>query len=683
MKKKIFILVYIIIVLLGLILGKTPETDLLKAVLPKNSSDIVKLSQKYSGSVNVIFEAQNYFDCLNIKDSFIAEINPNLIESNDYQSLLNEYKKFPANFLSDKNRKLLLSKNYNSVLENSKEALFNPFTIFLLPIEKDPMLLFSDYINNLAQKQISYKTELNGKFYYVLTLKSPICSKDIKSLIHLQKKFSVNQNKIYLTGTPVHSYFTGQKSAVEINIAAIISSFFVIGIIFAYFRNIQVIFPVLLSIMAGILAGYAVSASIFHNVHVLTFVFSTSLIGICVDYSLHYFVEKKSSELIKSLKISMITTVAAFLILLFSKIPLLCQIAVFTPVGLITVYYIVTLFYDDLKLDLSKQISFPNFKYNYRLPILILLTVFIVLGLTRLKFSNDIKLMYKPSFELAQAEKILAELKNNNQEKTIILVKGKNIQEILQKEEDIKNSFSSISLSDFIPSVSMQQQNRTLIETLYANKLYDCKILSYNNMMNLLTQKREGFLFPDFQKYPFLEKFMLDENTSVMIAEGDINITQQNIKCINLPKNISTLLNNLSKLCIFLIVIAFILLFSYLHFNYKRHTILLLLPSLIGVLSGFASLGFCSVNANIFHIFAIFLIIGFTVDYSIFRYSKIKKSKDAVLISCFTTTLSFLLLSFTSFKLISSLGLFLFFGIISAYVCSCILVQNEDKNELV
>ncbi|MGN0013813.1 MAG: hypothetical protein ACI37T_00165 [Candidatus Gastranaerophilaceae bacterium] len=683
MKKRIFILVYIIIFLLGLIFAKTPETDLLKAVLPENASDLVKLSQKYSGTVNVIFEAQNYFDCINLKDSVIAQINTNLIEEDNYQTLLAEYKKYPQNFLSDKNRKLLLDKDYNAVIENSNEALFNPFTVFLLPVEKDPMFLFTDYINELSQKQISYKTELNGKFYSVLTLKSPICKTDIDFLIHLQEKFSTANNRIYLTGSPVHSYFTSQKSAAEINIAALISSFFVIGIIFVYFRNIKVIFPVLLSILLGITAGYSVTASIFRNIHILTFVFSTSLIGICVDYSLHYFVEKKSDKLTKSLKISMITTVTAFLILLFSGIPLLCQIAVFTPVGLITVYYIVTLFYDDLKLDLSKQINLPNFKYNFKILILILLTFFTVFGLARLKFSNDIKLMYKPSPELAQAERILSELNNNNQNKTIILVKGKNIQDILQKEEDIKSNIHSVSLSDFIPSVIRQKENRSLTETLYINKLYDCKFLSYQNIMNLLTQQQENFLIPNFDKFPFLKKFMFDENTSVMIAEGDINISQQNVKCINLPKNISTLLNNSSKVCILLITIAFILLFSYLYYNYQKKAILMLLPPVIGVLCGFAALGFSSVCANIFHIFAVFLVIGFTVDYSVFRFSKIEKSKDAVLISCLTTALSFLLLSFTSFKLISSLGLFLFFGIISAYICSCVLIKNEDNNEVV
>ena len=86
---------------------------------------------------------------------------------------------------------------------------------------------------------------------------------------------------------------------------------------------------------------------------------------------------------------------------------------------------------------------------------------------------------------------------------------------------------------------------------------------------------------------------------------------------------------------------------------------------------------------NLFHIFAMFLILGFTLDYSIFRISGIEKSNDAVLISCLTTSFSFFLLIFTSFKLISSLGFVLSIGLMTSYLFSLILIKNGDKNEVV
>ena len=128
---------------------------------------------------------------------------------------------------------------------------------------------------------------------------------------------------------------------------------FVIGLVFWYFGSLSPLIPIGLSIGLGIYAGYCMTALVFRNIHILTFVFSTTLIGVCVDYSLHYFVALKEGktgtevikDIFKSLTVSLITTVSAFLILLFADFTLLRQISIFTITGLVTVYGIVVLWY--------------------------------------------------------------------------------------------------------------------------------------------------------------------------------------------------------------------------------------------------------------------------------------------------------------------------------------------------
>ena len=61
----------------------------------------------------------------------------------------------------------------------------------------------------------------------------------------------------------------------------------------------------------------------------------------------------------------------------------------------------------------------------------------------------------------------------------------------------------------------------------------------------------------------------------------------------------------------------------------------------------------------------------------IFRLNGGEKSKDAVLMSAASTAFSFLLLSFTSFKLISSLGLTLFIGITASYILSLFMIKSN------
>ena len=83
------------------------------------------------------------------------------------------------------------------------------------------------------------------------------------------------------------------------------------------------------------------------------------------------------------------------------------------------------------------------------------------------------------------------------------------------------------------------------------------------------------------------------------------------------------------------------------------------------------AIGFTSLigqQIDIFHILSIFLILGFSLDYSIFMANGGKESKDAVFISFISTFISFTLLAFTSFKLISSMGIILAIGLLTSYL---------------
>lgn len=681
MKEKIFVFIAIIILILGAIFAKTPETNLLKAILPTEESTLLKVADKYSSDVNVIFEGNDAFDTEIMKSDFVSEFGEQ--QTDDYEVLLNDYKAASQNLLSDNTRKLLSENDFDTVFKNSREFLYNPASIIVSEPKNDPFMLFSDFITSLFQKQPQYKSELNGKSYSVLNLKNLKDSKKIKKIVELQKKYSVDGKKVYLTGAPIHSYITAERSSSEINIIVALSTIFVLSLAYFYFRNIKVLIPIIVSITTGIFLGYAATAIFFTNVHILTFVFSTSLIGICIDYSLHFFVENERTKLFKSLTCSLVTTVAAFLTLLFSNIPLLKQIAIFTSVGLITVYFTVLLFYKYLTLDLSKKTTLPQFEIKYKKWIITAFAIFIAIGFCKVKYSDDITTLYKPSENLAKSEKLLNDI-SVNQNRTILTVYGKDIQTILKREEAVRDTVQveTVALSDFIPSISRQNDNYSLISKLYNNKLYDCSdILSQKQIINLLIEKDRVYIYPNFEKYPFLKNFMADEKTSVMVINSNIeNIKNvKGAKIINVSKDISGEMAKHRKTCIALVTVAFVFLFAFLYANYKKFAIKIVLPSLFGILTSIAALGITSQTMNLFHIFAIFLILGFTLDYSIFRVSKIKNSKDAVLISCITTAFSFLMLTFTSFKLISTLGFMMGVGILSAYLFSLILIDGGQR----
>ena len=124
-----------------------------------------------------------------------------------------------------------------------------------------------------------------------------------------------------------------------------------------------------------------------------------------------------------------------------------------------------------------------------------------------------------------------------------------------------------------------------------------------------------------------------------------------------------------------ILILAILLAFLY---NYKK-AFIMLLPTLVGIYCAVGMTSLIEGEINLFSVIAIFLLIGFTMDYSIFRENKEKRVEDAILISCATTSFSFLLLSFCGFKLLSSISLVLFFGIITSYISGKLIFKNKKQ----
>lgn len=689
----LFVLVLGIIAVFTFLNPKKVETNLLKAFFSNGVQDeiLIDLSGKYSSNINVIFESENLELLESAKIHFQDEIDKKsfYIEENNPQKLLEFYKKYKNNLLSNKDYSLLKSGNYDEISQKALNNLYDPLGFSILPFEEDPFGLFSDYIISLGGKQSV--NSIDGKYYEILNLKvddelalSPtLTNKAVKSLVDLKKSYQNNELKVYLTGAPVHAYYASAKSINEINLICIISTIFVSGLIFWYFRSLKILLPVLTSLLIGMGIGFCITSLIFPTIHILTFVFSTTLIGICVDYSLHYLMESDLKKIIKSLTVSMISTVCALLILAFSGIELLRQIAVFTSSGLVAVYLFVILFYQLLPEQISKQ----KFDLKFNKKILIIVFLVIIAGVLKIHFDDDIRSMYKPSKEMLQAEKLYQDITNKNSNTSFAIVEGENLQEILKKEEKIsekltENNITYHALSKFLPSKTRQKESIILQKNLYDKNLNDFKEFLTAKDISTLKVLHVEFLNENvFEEIPQLKDFMIDKNHSLMIlydVQNPLLLDHiDGVRYINLPVEISSGIKNVRVSILKILLPIFMLLYLILGGIFSfRNAHKIILPSIIASLFAISFISLFG-PINLFHVLAIFLITGFGLDYSVFRFNGSKKSNDAVLISCITTVFSFSLLALTSFKLISSLGLVLAVGLLSSYILSILLISKE------
>lgn len=746
---KIFrILFVLILVTLGVLVLFKPahtETNILKAIFSSKSDNLlVDLSSRFSAKINIIVESNDFEKAEEVSKTIYAKIDKTKMKSSDASitEIIEEYEKYHNNLLSNQTRKYLINKQYDKVEENAYEALYNPVIPPVGSIEDDPFLLLTDFVMNLnenSQAPSSFTPiQQNDKFYSLvmldvdkeLALSPTVLNKEVKKLVDIQKEFSKNGTKVYLTGAPIHSYFASSHSIFEINLICILSTLFVIGLVFWYFGSLSPLIPIGLSIGLGIYAGYCMTALVFRNIHILTFVFSTTLIGVCVDYSLHYFVALKEGktgtevikDIFKSLTVSLITTVSAFLILLFADFTLLRQISIFTITGLVTVYGIVVLWYplwlnrrvgktqcphktdkdafvgqaipDNNSNEKHVSLHLGIFASKPRLTAQLLsclIAILLIIGLFHTHFDDNIKNMYTPPKTLLNAEKLFTEIAGTSADTSIFVVKGNNLEELLQKEEEIADKLNGIeyqALSKYVPSEKRQKSNQILRKELYRTKLNDFAIfLPVQKRSQLISQNYGNNFLSASSDFEFIKKnFLIDKNTSIMVVSGYNGEKIDGVRIINFQKDISAQIKHCRRVCLGLLIPIFGLLYLLLAKIYdKKSGLKILLPSICAVILLFGFLGLFGCSINLFHLLAIFLIIGFGLDYSVFRFTNPEKAGDSVFLSCITTVFSFALLAFAGFKLISSLGTVLSLGLLSSYIFSLKLIEKDikkDKNEV-
>ena len=167
------------------------------------------------------------------------------------------------------------------------------------------------------------------------------------------------------SGTPFHSHESSTSASREISVIATVSMLAVIILLIFIFRSVR---PLVFSVGSILISlGIAVVATLaaFHKMHVITLVFGTSLIGSCIDYSLHFFTHWAANKELKSsieirnhifsgLLMAIISTGICFAILLFAPFTILKQMSFFCLTGLISSFLTTIAVYPYIKLPANR-----------------------------------------------------------------------------------------------------------------------------------------------------------------------------------------------------------------------------------------------------------------------------------------------------------------------------------------
>ncbi|HBH4745309.1 TPA: MMPL family transporter, partial [Escherichia coli] len=303
------------------------------------------------------------------------------------------------------------------------------------------------------------------------------------------------QAQLLSRGTVFYSDYASQQAKQDISTLGVATLLGVILLIVAVFRSLRPLLLCVISIGIGALAGTVATLLIFGELHLMTLVMSMSVIGISADYTLYYLTERmvhgndvspwqSLAKVRNALLLALLTTVAAYLIMMLAPFPGIRQMAIFAAVGLSASCLTVLFWHPWLCRGLPVR-PVPamalmlrwlaawrrNKKLSLGLPVA--LALFSLAGMSMLRVDDDIsQLQALPQHILAQ-EKAITALTGQSVDQKWFVVYGDSPQQTLRrlekytasleyaKKEGLISNYRTIPLN----SLARQEEDLQLLKT--------------------------------------------------------------------------------------------------------------------------------------------------------------------------------------------------------------------------
>ncbi len=490
------------------------------------------------------------------------------------------------------------------------------------------------------------------------------------------------------SGTPFHSHESSNSASREISIIATVSMLVVIVLLIFIFRSVK---PLLFSVGAILLsvgAAFIATLAVFHKMHVITLVFGTSLIGSCIDYSLHFFTHWAGNQkfnsgmeiknhILSGLLMAIISTGICFAILLFAPFAILKQMSLFCLTGLISSFLTTVAIYPYIKLPaergnvrftagFAKVVSVLEQKWVGRTVISALFIISVLLIAVfhkNVKVKNDLLTLYNMEGRLLEDE-ITASKVIQYTPGGWYIVSGDSEEDVLQNEEALRHDFEKItegavgyvSTTNFVPSIQMQKKSQAAYEKLLSMAEAQFESLGYSNdeAVMLLEKMRKDFSdskdayvsieagnVPDFITSSISSAWLgkIDGKYYSVVLPTKVteyttyrSLVENNDDAFFISKSqdISADLDKLTVMVLKFFVVAYILMFIMLKFFYswKQAFKIISVPFLI-ILVVVAVFATCKINLEFFSVTGLILVFGLGLDYIIYMMENEKKKNEA------------------------------------------------------
>jgi predicted exporter len=492
-------------------------------------------------------------------------------------------------------------------------------------------------------------------------------------------------------------------------------------IFYLVFLSLRTLVLVWIPIVVGTMCAMGATLAVFGNLHGITLAFGTALIGVCIDYSTHYYNHESLyrsqgapgvGSLRMPLTIGAVTTIFGFASLVFLDIPGVRQMAFFASVGVI-VALLTTLFTlsewktHERKPSFVQQtlLRFSEVLFRFLTPpknrLIVLMTLgscalAALSGLPFLRWDTSLAAFHPPDPTLLAQEQTIRARSSVMDSSRVILTTARSEQQLLAQSdaltlalEDAKRANELEGYRDISPwlwSAALQQRNqRALLQPKHLTSLLD------------IAYKDEGFRTENFdfrqaitaQAPPLTLSDLITSNIGSVIEP---HITRFNhglvlavfLKDVKNPKALAHRVSQIPDTTYFdhtatlrtayeryrtqilvLIGVGFVVIFFILLLRYRStaKVTAAFLPAIVAAGASLGMLAWFGIPLTLMHALAIVLILSMGEDYGIFlaetdlTQPESRITFTSVLLTGISTIVTFGVLTFSSIPALRAIGM--------------------------
>jgi predicted exporter len=529
--------------------------------------------------------------------------------------------------------------------------------------------------------------------------------------------------ELLATGGLLHAAHGQRQSRNEAAMIGTVSLLAILALLFLLFRTPQMLL-VTLPLIVGALSGAAACVALFGQIHVLTLILGASLIGVSIDYPLHYLSKSWAMHpwhstralrlTLPGLALALTTNAIGYLALSFTPFPVLTQVAVFSTAGLLGAFACATCLLPPLLKARLRPCSMPlawatnwlaiiaSLRRRISTPeLLAACLLFCLGGISQVDYNDDVYQWINRDPALQEQAERIGAITGYQPTGQYFLVHAADADELLTTQQALSERLESLvaqgqlsgylSLSQLSSASTVQQSlGMALPHLLEASRPLQALWITELQLEAELDALQAQLPVPldDVLDGPLAQPWralwlghqadgtvaglvtLQGLRSSSVLTELDAGL--EGVRLIDRRAELNQLFADTQRETTVLKLAAAGLIFAVLCLPFGwRGAMRCLSVSLLAALGSLACLGWLGQPLTLFGLFGLLLVTAIGVDYAILMREQVggaAVSLMGTLLAAMTTWLSFGLLTLSSTPAVSNFGLTVGLGLVFAFV---------------